>query len=146
MGGNFCMAGAFLEASLRREGGETAVSAEGGRRDGGRISLHTIPTLVNLSTPMHRTRGRVARPPRHKRTSPAKTPKAARVGVHGYDLLAAEFGVRQSQCLAASAAASLDAVCVAVRHSPRLSTAAAASGKGSNLASSPRESIMGGIL
>jgi len=45
---------------------------------------------------MHRTRGRVARPHRHQRTSPAKTPRAARVGVHGYDVLAAEFGVRVS--------------------------------------------------
>ena len=75
---------------------------------------------------MHRTRGRVAR--RHQHTSPAKTPKAARVGVHGYDVLAAEFDVRQSSRLsAASAAASPDAARVAgVRHSQRLSAASAA--------------------
>ena len=102
----------------------------------------TIPTLVDLSSPMQRTRGRVSRPPRHQRTSPAKTPKAARVGVHGYDVLAAEFGVRQSLRLsAASAAASPDAACTAVRHSPATT---AASGKGSKLASSPHESDGGG--
>jgi hypothetical protein len=67
---------------------------------------------------------------------------AARVGVHGYDVLAA-VGVHQSQRLAASAAANPDAVRVPVRH-PRISTAAAASGKGSNLALSPRESDDGG--
>ena len=90
--------------------------------DGDRISLHTIPTLVDLFIPMHRTRGRVARlPPWNQRTSPAK-----RVG------------------LAASAAASPDAARVTVRHSPRLSSAAAASGQGSNLASSPRDSDDGG--
>ena len=67
---------------------------------------------------MHRTRRRVARvPPRNQRTSPGN-----RVG------------------LAASAAASQDTARIAVRHSPRLSSAAAASGQGSNLASSPRES------
>jgi hypothetical protein len=69
-------------------------------------------------------------------------PMAARVGVHGYDVLAA-VGVRQSQRLAASAAANPDAVRVPVRH-PHISTAAAASGKGSNLALSPRESDDGG--
>ncbi len=94
---------------------------------------------------MHHTRGCVARQNQHERTTPAKTSKAARVGVHGYDVLAAEFGVRQSPRLsAASAAASPDAARVAVHHSPRLSAAAAASGKGSNLASSPRESDDGG--
>jgi hypothetical protein len=86
-------------------------------------------------------------PPRYQHTSPAKTSKPGRVGVHRYDVLAAEFGVHQSPRLsAASAAASPDVARVTVHHSPRLSTAAAASGKGSNLASSPRESIMGGIL
>ena len=102
----------------------------------------TIPTLVDLSSPMQRTRGRVSRPPRHQ--PPAKTPQAASVGVHGYDVLAAEFGVRPSSRLAASAARSPDASRVAVHHSPRLSAAAAASVKGSNLASSPRESDDGG--
>ena len=103
----------------------------------------TIPTLVDLSSPMQRTRGRVSRPPRHQ--PPAKTPQAASVGVHGYDVLAAEFGVRQSPRLsAASAAASPDAACVPVCHSPSLSAAATASGKGSKLASSPRESDDGG--
>ncbi len=110
------MAGAFLGGRRRR--------GEGGDGHGRIISLHTIPTLVDLFVPMHRTRGRVARlPPRNQRTSPAK-----RVG------------------LAASAAASPDAARVAVRHSPRLSSAAAASGQGFNLASSPRDSDDGGIL
>ena len=103
----------------------------------------TIPTLVDLSSPMQRTRGRVSRPPRHQ--PPAKTPQAASVGVHGYDVLAAEFDVRQSSRLsAASAAASSDAAHTAVHHSPRLSAAAAASGKGSKVASSPCESDDGG--
>ncbi len=98
--------------------------------------------LTSHHSDSHRTCGRVARPPRHK--PPAKTPKGARVGVHGYDLLAAEFGMRQSSRLAASAAASPDAAHVPVRHSPRLSTATAASGQGSNLASSPCKSDDGG--
>jgi hypothetical protein len=114
--------------------------------DGDRISLHTIPTLVDLSAPMHRTHGHIARQNLHRQcTSPAKTPKPACIGVHVYDVLAEEFGVCQSPHLSAtSAAASPDAARVTVRHSPHLSTAVAASGKGSNLASSHRESDDGG--
>jgi len=53
--------------------------------------------------------------------------------------------VHQSPHLSvASAAASPDAARTAVRHSPRLSAAAAASGKGSKVASSPCESDDGG--
>ncbi len=89
---------------------------------------------------MHRTRGRVARPLRHQRTSP---PNTARIGVHS----AVESVRKSSRSSATSAAASPDVVArVAVRHSPRLSAAAAAaSGNGSKFASPPpRESDEGG--
>jgi hypothetical protein len=117
---------------------------------GGRVlrastKISQVLSLVALFIPMHCTRGRVARPHQHQCTLPAKTLKAARVGVYGYVVLAAEFGVRQLPRLsAASAAANPDAACVALRHSLCLSAAAGVSGKGSNLASSPRKSDDGG--
>ena len=90
---------------------------------------------------MHRTRGRVARPPRHQRTSPAKTPKAARVGVHGYDVLAAEFGVSGPKGRTpAGAPATLEATSRSgVRHSPRLSAASASAAAAAAAVSAARD-------
>ena len=96
------MAGTFLEASLWG-----SLKKREDERHTRRTSI--IPSLVDLSLPMHRSRGRLSRPlPVKGRRRNTRAPSMP------------------------------DAASVAVRHSPRLSAASAASG--SNLASSPRES------